>query len=1010
MDENNEVLEYSDVYLTEEQNDIDIVETVEIIDVSDTPTYAVDSDVAFPALGEANEYLNHQLLNGKELPDQHPITAITGLREELNDIEALDVVYSDKRNRADYYLWKDKNILQENRVGYFVSACSDINEIELCTSSNDVFGVTVDGAGFVGAQADVARDIKYGLVVTNGIVHVRCEASVVVGDYVVSNDYGYAQKNKSGYKVVGRHQIDGLEYAEITLVTPIGRICELSNEVDNVGARMDNAETNIVAAMNVANAAYNKASDVGYVSEKAVKNALEALEKANDATEKTDDFESRLEDAKELSVQAKAIADSAVRSAVEFGNDAINRANDAWAKSENVANEYLWLTANIDEHSVGEYSQAYGLTLEQAASILEVGMIYIPTKHLDIDTHSETYVYTDDDGNQQKTTYYFTPHNYYEWNGTIWVEHSNSVAFFSEEPLPNNALRYWYIDSNDAPEGYEPHALYIVEDGKWKQVNTLAGNVNNRITSMIWQTADEISIEITNARGSYTNLVDRITDTESEVQTAAGWMKGKTSEGEELYNIATVKQATSGDGSNLALVVADTEGNKIINGASIVLNNDDSGSSISLDADYINFNTGTFKLDADYINLNGYATINDWFSVDKDGYMHAIGGTIGGWSITSEKLTKSTDAFQVDIKAPTALYDGTNATTTTSTVMAIKNIGDDSWPFIVRSDGSLFATKAKITGTITTDNVTATGGNIAGWMIKPTSLRKVFYDDTTNRTWDCFIQAADTANNMFAVRYTSDDYSSNYGQVAQDKWTYQFAVNKKGILTANGVKITGTINAEKGNFTRDVTIAGRSISQWMNEEGYINEIKANTGTVGGWSIGSDASVGIKMTSLYNSNGITYITSLNESGIKTSRITDGNQVISDEFSVRWDQVTSHIFTASDRRIKTDIVSFDDNYDNFFDILSPCVFKFTIKDKTRKHSGFIAQEVQDALLQSNLSDADFGAIDMSNNFGYDDILTLDKEEFIALNTWQIQKAKSRITELENKVAELEKLIKE
>lgn len=36
-------------------------------------------------------------------------------------------------------------------------------------------------------------------------------------------------------------------------------------------------------------------------------------------------------------------------------------------------------------------------------------------------------------------------------------------------------------------------------------------------------------------------------------------------------------------------------------------------------------------------------------------------------------------------------------------------------------------------------------------------------------------------------------------------------------------------------------------------------------------------------------------------------------------------------------------------------------------------------------------------------------LDKQEFITLNTWRIQKVKSRITKLEEKVAKLEQLIK-
>ena len=335
-----------DVLDIESNSTID--ETIHIIEVEATEVFTVESDEAFRALGEPNEQLKHQLLNGRDAADQHPITSITGLREELNDIEALDVVYSDERNQANYYLWEDKNVLQENRVGYFVSACSDINEIKICTSNNYIFGVTVDSAGFIGAQADVVRDIKYGLVVTTGIVHVRCESSVRIGDCVVSNNYGCAQKNNSGYKVVGRHQIDGVEYAEITLVTPIDKICELTDNVDTLNEKMDNAEANIAAAMNVANEAYHKASEAGNVSEEAIKNALDALDKSTNVETRTDDLESRLEDTNEVAVQGKSLAESALNYAETIHNEVKNKANEYLEETSKLRNEFEKKVEEID--------------------------------------------------------------------------------------------------------------------------------------------------------------------------------------------------------------------------------------------------------------------------------------------------------------------------------------------------------------------------------------------------------------------------------------------------------------------------------------------------------------------------------------------------------------------------------------------------------------------------------------------------------------------------------------
>lgn len=724
-------MEYDELYMTEKQDEIGVIETVDIIEVEDFETYTIDSEVAFPSLGERNEKLKHPLLNGRELEDQHPITAITGLREELDDIEALDVVYSDEKNQADYYEWEDENILQENRIGYFVTPCEDINKIKICTENDSILGVTVDTAGFIGGQDNIERDYKYGLVATSGIVHVRCELDVAVGDYVISNNYGYARKNKNGYKVVGRHQINGVEYVEIALVVPIGRMCELTDDIEKLGDRMDDAETNITAAMNVANAAYKKAGEVGEISEEAIKNALEALDKSTDASNKTDNFETRLINANEIAVQAKAISESATLSADRIRKEAVATANDALTEVNNTQDELnelinnmdpliTWegengkgisgfihqveadritlgnlskwdddengaqslsgiistvgkheailtgftgydgelketiaqveqkaddngasitsLVSSVDKYSVGEFSQAYGLTREQAKSILKSGYIYIPTEHKNKQSHSETMWENSEEKEKgedgKKETNEFTPGDYYVWGindqgNADWIEHSVGSVWISEA-IPANSngkLKYWYINSSTPPQNYEAYALYIWKDEQWEKVNILDGNVTNRVVSMIQQTQDKISLSVANAQGAIAEHQQWIDTDGAQIQDLVTWSKGGDENGEQ-YNLATIKQTADNAGASVAQVVQEVGQNGVINAASIVtaINNQTNSSAINLNADRI--------------NLEGVITANKTFAIDTEGYMTAIGGNIGGWRIEGKQPEK----------------------------------------------------------------------------------------------------------------------------------------------------------------------------------------------------------------------------------------------------------------------------------------------------------------------------------------------------------------------------------
>lgn len=111
------------------------------------------------------------------------------------------------------------------------------------------------------------------------------------------------------------------------------------------------------------------------------------------------------------------------------------------------------------------------------------------------------------------------------------------------------------------------------------------------------------------------------------------------------------------------------------------------------------------------------------------------------------------------------------------------------------------------------------------------------------------------------------------------------------------------------------------------------------------------------------------------------------------------------SSSDLRLKNSIKDLSSSlcYQNFFDNLKPKSFKYNKEDKNI-HIGFIAQEVNQALKDNNLNVQDFAFSELAGRPGEEAYWTLRYEEFIALNTWQIQKLKQRVTELENEIKEI------
>ena len=111
-------------------------------------------------------------------------------------------------------------------------------------------------------------------------------------------------------------------------------------------------------------------------------------------------------------------------------------------------------------------------------------------------------------------------------------------------------------------------------------------------------------------------------------------------------------------------------------------------------------------------------------------------------------------------------------------------------------------------------------------------------------------------------------------------------------------------------------------------------------------------------------------------------------------------------TSDKNVKHDINYDLTKYEAMYDSLKPCSFKMNYGTSGRDHTGFIAQDFKTAIKTSGLTTQECAA--------YVDIEEADSEEFgkcgirytevVSLNTWQTQKLKARVKDLEEENAEI------
>lgn len=131
------------------------------------------------------------------------------------------------------------------------------------------------------------------------------------------------------------------------------------------------------------------------------------------------------------------------------------------------------------------------------------------------------------------------------------------------------------------------------------------------------------------------------------------------------------------------------------------------------------------------------------------------------------------------------------------------------------------------------------------------------------------------------------------------------------------------------------------------------------------------------------------------------------------------------TTSDGRKKKDFRKLleDDRFERFFELLQPMEYRL-IENDDKTHIGFVAQDVEQAMTDCDISENEFYGLEhavfsekdfesneewekfLEQNGGENDMYTLCYQEFIALNTAMIQKLQNRCNDFERRLSALER----
>lgn len=450
-------------------------------------------------------------------------------------------------------------------------------------------------------------------------------------------------------------------------------------------------------------------------------------------------------------------------------------------------------------------------------------------------------------------------------------------------------------------------------------------------------------------------------------------------------------------------------------------------------------------------NANFYLDIDDG-SVYIRGKVSATSGKIGGFTIEDDYLHAGSGNSYVALNG-----SGTNS----NSVYAIWAGGStpSSAKFWVKKDGTISAKSGEFSGTLSAPNLrgnlsadASTGGWLIGCGIN-VGNGNFYVDQSGNVTMKGSINMSNgsitwgASNSPVCVLYASNQLSvptqsyTSYPYTSYSDWhrtlnvaydyyasySYDGGQTWTAVVKLQGVDGKDGVDGEDGS---DATVNERNVFNVLTNGGtkfgifndstsnrlYINANYIRSGIIdadiitlgsswGGFECarGSDGSGYTYGAKMYGSDSDFYFIATNR-GVRMQ--SDGESFVVTSTRI---VASTDVETSSDKRLKNNISSDLDRYVPFFMRLQPSVYRFNSGRSGRFHTGFIAQEVEDALRDSGLSTQDFAGLVKCSGLDdahskYADEYSLRYAEFISLNTYMIQRLYRRIDELEQKLQAL------
>lgn len=423
-------------------------------------------------------------------------------------------------------------------------------------------------------------------------------------------------------------------------------------------------------------------------------------------------------------------------------------------------------------------------------------------------------------------------------------------------------------------------------------------------------------------------------------------------------------------------------------------------------------------------NANFYLDIKDG-SAYLRGTVNAVSGSIGGWDILNN-----------------CLYSGSNSTYVALNASSSDNALYAIWagasspanaPFYVKRDGTLHASQGEFSGTLSaarlSGNLTADsdgwligcGINIGDGVFKVDQKGNVTM--TGNITWGSSNSPSVSDDDIFDI-------------LTENETRYGF-YNSGGKLAINADYI------KSGSLDADLITTGELSADYIKLGGQMTVYESTTssrtgGYIGYWTTGmkmSDSSednfvaVDSWGARLYNgSKGmqvscedseITFSADYDFSLATNFKCNKSGVSALGTSSYLWSTVYASTGTinTSDANKKNSITYDLSCFEDFYKSLKPSRFKYNDGTSDRFHLGFISQDVEESLLDNNLSSLDFAGFIKSPRYevtlpngefdenseivGYD--YSLRYAEFVPLNTFMIQKLINRVSELEYQLSE-------